>query len=79
MIQDQGESVFIIEYDYQLEAATIVSYSSIPTPSLDSQVSQDDIISSLYCSTSDLSNLCLSDSREHTDTPYPTSLSPHQE
>jgi hypothetical protein len=55
LIKDQGESAFIIEFNSVLDSATISSYAPIPSTT-DSCISQDDMISSLYSTASNLSN-----------------------
>ena len=52
MIEDQGESTFIIEFDSHTDSATIISYASIPPSTSDSQILQADILSFLYVSAS---------------------------
>ena len=56
MIEDQGESALIIEFDPKTDSATIVSYASIPSSTTNSQISWADILSSLYASASKASD-----------------------
>lgn len=55
--------MFIIEFNSQQDSATIISYASIPTS--DSQISQADILTSIYASTSESSDPGLMDSLKH--------------
>ena len=68
MIEDQGESAFIIEFDSQTDSATIISYAAIPSSTSDSQISRADILSSLYASASRASKPDIMDSFEQPQT-----------
>jgi len=68
LIEDQGESAFIIEFDSQTDSAMIISYASIPSSASNSQISQANILSSLYASASRASEPDMMDSLEQPQT-----------
>ena len=68
----------IIEYDSQTDSATFISYAKVPATTSDSQLSQADMLSSLYSTASEFSD----PKQGHRYTPYDsysTSHFSHQE